>query len=1129
MAKLATLNEAQRRASDPRRDVWLTASAGTGKTQVLAARVLRLLLNGAHPETILCLTFTKAGASEMAERIHATLGRWVTLDDQALFKDLTALGEKGGPDQRKLARRLFAGMLDARGQGLRIQTIHAFAQSLLGAFPAEAELAPGFRAIDEREAELLHDTARAALIEAANDPARPRPELIAAIGRLALDPGDEALFKMMRRCAATPDTMEAFGSEIGWRVREWMGLGDADIEAMLADGCDEGFDRDCLDVLAAANRQWGTDTGIKAAQCIADWLALEGAERVAAIDTLHAVWATQKGEPKVVKSGLLKAEPQYEMLRDQLFAHFAGLIELRKLAALATRLTDALTVAQAYSGHYAQAKREVGAVDFDDLIREAARLLTTPGMGEWIRYKLDQATDHVLIDEAQDTNARQWDIVKAIAEEFFAGLGTREPDRLRTLFTVGDYKQAIFGFQGTDPQEFKKAREHFEEKVANPETGRELDRPALIQSFRSGPPVLEIVDAVIDEIGVENFGIEEEVKTHISGRGGSGRVVVWPPVRVIDGEHDDETDREEGWLSSAELRFAADLARKVRHWTTGGLYLRNRDRPARPEDVLILVRSRGDLARTIVARLHEEGVPVAGVDRLKLASPIAVQDLIAAIRFALQPEDDLTLAALLVSPLVGWSQDDLMNRAIGRKRSVPLWRHIADARPPELSELLRMADFTTPYRFLEAVLSGPIGGRRKLLARLGEEARDPIEALLDMALTFERDNPPSLQLFCDWLGRGDPEVVRDAGKPEAAVRVMTAHGAKGLQAPIVVLADATRAYRDPPNSGLEWESSIGKVSLFRPRAPDRAGVIAKTHEANAARNLREHWRLLYVALSRAEEHLFIGGALTPKQKIDDKLWHERVSNAMRTLGADEVDGELRYGRDAPPLAPDSARGDDARWNGPLPAWLTQIARPEARPPRPLAPSAILPLDRTADAPPTPEMRAAADQGRILHALFERLPAVAPADRRAAAAQWLKSEGSADPAELIESALAVIEYPDYASFFAPDALAEAPVAGVVAGQVIAGTVDRLVIHDDAVLIAEFKTGRRVPADAASGPEAHVAQIAAYAAVLGGLFPDRRIEAALIYTAGPCLIPVPPEMLAAHKPGYRAAQENLETAG
>jgi ATP-dependent helicase/nuclease subunit A len=443
-------------------------------------------------------------------------------------------------------------------------------------------------------------------------------------------------------------------------------------------------------------------------------------------------------------------------------------------------------------------------VDFDDLIAATVALLKQPGIGEWVRFKLDRTTEHVLIDEAQDTNLAQWTIVRALVEEYFVGRGVYAPS-VRTLFTVGDFKQAIFGFQGTDPVFFQAAEDYFAQRAAavlgtpdmpDHERGLPFDRLSLTASWRSTAPVLEFVDAAVGAAGDEALGAVGDLERHVSKVDCPGTVELWPPV-CAGGDAEGDGGKEQ-WIDDAVRENARRIARQVKAWLDDGLMLESKGRALRPEDVMILVKRRGDLAQLLVARLYAEGVPVAGVDRLRLNAPLAVQDLLAAIRFVLQPGDDLSLASLLVSPLIGWSQEALLARAVPRTGT--LWRHLRETCPGELAPLeamLARADFTTPYRFLEELLSGPLDGRRKLLRRLGEEARDPIEELLSAALDFEQSATPSLQRFLDWFDRGEVEIKREAEGSHDAVRVMTAHGAKGLQAPLVILARARRCRGSP--------------------------------------------------------------------------------------------------------------------------------------------------------------------------------------------------------------------------------------------------------------------------------------------------------------------------------------------
>jgi len=1124
---LPPLRGNQGAASDPSAHVWLSASAGTGKTQVLAARVYRLLLRGVDPGAILCLTFTKAGAAEMASRISGTLARWVRADDKALFDDLEALGEAAGPEQRRRARTLFAKVLDAPGGGLRIQTIHSFCQSLLAGFPVEAGLVPGFRPLEAREEAALARDALAAMLVA--EEAVGRRSLVDAVGALSLRLGEGGAENFLLACARAPEAMAALPSGVQPWLRRALDLPAGDIAAEIAECCgDDAFDCESLRQIADANHAWGTATGQGHAGVVEQWLAASPSDRATGLADLAAVFLTAKGEPRKVSSRLAAINIDYADISVDLGSRCAELLGLVERAAYADLLAGGLEAGRAYADAYRVAKRRLGAVDFDDLIRATVDLLAQPGMGDWVRYKLDQATDHLLIDEAQDTNPKQWAIVRALADEFFAGEGARAGVP-RTLFTVGDYKQAIFGFQGTSPLYFAAAHRHFErESLAADERGEMAPRLtglSLTSSFRSTKPVLEFVDAAIEGLGQPGLG-DLDLEVHASEVPGPGSVTLWPAT--VAGGGDDEG--EEGWIDDSTRALAKQIARTIKGWI-GTLPLESKGRMLAPEDIMILVKRRGDLAALIVARLYAEGVPVAGVDRLRLNAPLAVQDLLAAIRFVLQPDDDLSLASLLVSPLLGWSQDELMAGALRERGS--LWRHLRAHQPPErlapLQAMLARADFTTPYRFLEELLSGHLDGRRKLLLRLGEEARDPIEELLNAALSFESTTTPSLQRFLDWFDRGDVEIVRDPSAPLDAVRVMTAHGAKGLQAPLVILADATA---DPANARrdiVKWPIEDVELPIFRPRASERAGspldpVIADAEQ----RELEEHWRLFYVASTRAEERLVIAGAL-PNRGVSDNSWYAASARALDALAVPAGEGERAFLGKEPvePVAPAEARTvDDAPAT--LPDWARRPAPEEARPPRPLSPSAIGD-DAVADPPPSAAMRAAAERGRLLHALFERLPGVAADRREGAANRWLeRSAGVTDAGvrcEIADAACAIIGDPRFAEIFGPQSLAEAPIAATVGGAVIAGTVDRLVVTDTVVRVIDFKTGRRAPADADEIPPYHLRQMAAYAAALAVIFPGRGIEAALLYTAGPTVFALTDAQIDAYKPALPPMEQSL----
>ena len=1130
---LHPLKGAQRDAADPEALVWLSASAGTGKTQVLTARVLRLLLRGdVEPENILCLTFTKAGAAEMANRIHARLARWVRMDDTLLFNDLRAIGHDASKFQLDPARQLFAKMLDAPGGGLKIMTIHSFCQSLLASFPLEAGMMPGFKAMEERDQMLLAREALAELlVEAETDG---RDWLIENLQGMSRDLGEDGAEKFLRRCAAAPDVMNDVPDDKGALVYTCRVVGIdpvGSVDEFLASACsDEKFDIGMLRAMAAAYVGWGAKTGIDNAEIIASWIAASPEERAANLPALHRIWCKNDGELRSLKPKM----QAHAALHEALFDHVSAILAEVALIRYAQRYSEALLVGKAYAARYAQAKRARGVVDFDDLIRSTARLLSSPAIGDWIRYKLDQRIDHILVDEAQDTNRAQWDIVNALASEYFARLGAHG-EAVRTLFTVGDFKQAIFGFQGTSPDNYRAARDRVTSSAE--QGGCTLKLLDLADSFRSTRPVLRFVDAAIAAIGRERFGLDADVPEHRATRGDHGHVMLLPPVRASsdsDGDDTAEAGGEEQWLSSEKRTFAVRLARQIREWLDKGELLAS-GRPLQPGDVMILVRSRTELSSLIVARLYAEGVPVSGIDRIRLSQPLAVLDLMAAVRFVLQPDDDLTLANLLVSPLIGWTQDDLLRHGYrqGKEQQAhSLWRHlrcqpeIADRIAP-LRDLLSRADFGTPYMFLEHILSGPIRGRQKLHARLGKEALDPIGELLNAAQQFEMNHAPSLQAFLHWFDSSDTEIKREGDGKRNEVRVMTVHGAKGLQAPLVILADATS---DP---GKKGDGSIdlqlgedSRLPMLRVRKAERVGRLAEAAQMAQDRDLEEHWRLLYVAMTRAEERLVIGGTLGRRVTEPAKdSWYSAIADTMDQLPADVENiapwGNVRIFRGQEQAV--SAKGPASLpvtvETGDLPEWLLRPLPPEARPPRPLAPSN--PGDLVdGEAPPADVLKRAAQRGQLLHSLFERVPGSLLAERKAAILRWLARQATnldeRTREEIANSALAILESGLCKEMFGPDALAEASVAAVVGETVVAGKVDRLLVLPDRIRVIDFKTGRSVPSRAEDVPAAHLRQMAWYVAALEQVYPDRPVTASLLYTHGPTEIVLPAALLDLQKP-------------
>ncbi len=1127
------LRDNQALAVAPERSVWLSASAGTGKTQVLSARVLRLLLRpGVTPSQILCLTFTKAGAAEMAERVNDVLARWVRLEATRLAKELGDIGAPVDPATLDRARTRFAAVLDCPGGGLRIDTIHAFSQWLLAAFPDEAGLIPGARPMEDRDRELLSHQVLASMVvdaEATADEA-----VLAPLALLSERMGPDGARAWLIRCA---DAREVWRGSGAWqppmrdRVLALIGLpADAD-ETSLVELCAEGtFDCDALRRVLAANRAWGTNTAATSIAAIEDFLGASGLGRVSAARAVEDAVFTKAGEPRALKS-LEKQDAGYADAAAAVARSLLALRERQALLALAAFLTPALELGRRFALAWEEAKEREGLIDFDDQIRRAAALLTNSAIADWIRYKLDRRFDHILIDEAQDTNQSQWDIIRALTGDFFVGEGQRG-DVLRTIFVVGDYKQAIFRFQGTSPENFASARRYYADLIdalAEGDPARELANLGLGRSYRTAQKVLDFVDRAIDTIGPENFGLDTAPEPHI-GDDRPGLVTLWHPVAAQAGDPEEEGPDE--WLSEPERAMATRLAGQVKEWLDRGFPLvKGKPRNAGPGDIMVLVRKRKELAGLIVARLHAAGVPVAGVDRLRLGAPLGVKDMLAALRFAAQPLDDLSLANLLVSPLIGWSQEELLLHGY-RRDGVRLWDHIRKGAEPlqiatadRLRELLRRADYEPPQALLHWLLVGPWQGRKALVARLGREVNDPLDELLNAANAYGAVHTTSLVGFLAWFDAGEGELKREADGGGGLVRVMTVHGSKGLQAPIVILADATGNPDASPTRGLTLDEDVpgggGRTVPLPPlRKDERVGRILASETAARAAERQEHWRLLYVAMTRAEEALFIGGALGKREKQPaPDSWYARLKPLFEgdELADPHWEARQEWGNRPDPIA--MGRTPDQPAKSDLPRWATTPVGDEPRPPRPLAPSAAG-TERAPDPPLPPEVaRTAARRGVLIHRLLERLPDIPAELREVAGRAWLERQASdlepAVLADMLASAIAVLAEPDFADVFSPAALPEVPLAATVGGVVIAGTADRLLIEQTKVTVVDFKTARRPPRSLADIPESTLRQMAAYAAALEAIYPGREISAAVLYTHTPQMFAIPQEMLAARK--------------
>ncbi|MBV9062000.1 MAG: double-strand break repair helicase AddA, partial [Alphaproteobacteria bacterium] len=996
----------------------------------------------------------------------------------------------------------------------------------LGRFPIEASVPPAFRVLDEQSARDQIAEARAQVLGRAGSgdsqlsaavahivtetsENRLHQILDAALGNdrrklerffSILPEGEDALRRLAERahgvnqCDTVENIAETFCAEAKAEAEQL-----ASVVAWLSDGgkTDKGF---AYELQAFVTRGFSTDSfrALRGAFCKTDGEAKE----------------------KLVTKALAEARQELAAYVTRLAERFIAAEQRCRAARAALLAHAALTLADAVREVYTAAKRARGVLDYNDLISDTLSLLNRNDAAAWVLYKLDGGLDHVLIDEAQDTSPEQWQIVRKLTEEFFAGVGKRDLFAApRTVFAVGDQKQSIFSFQGADPDEFEVNRQHF---AAHAED--DFADVRLQTSRRSAPEILQFVDAVFSDPaareGLTSSG--EPVKHEAFRKDAKGLVEFWPaikPVKTPEPDYWRPVDVESE--TSPVVQLAEKIAARIRKWLDDKVRLPGHEQPIRAGDIMILMPRREPFATEIIRKLTQMRVPVAGADRIRLKNEIAVMDLMALGRFALLPEDDLNLAALLRSPLVALSEEELFAVANGRQGR--LWSALVTRREelPSfasahafLSEMLHRADYAPPYEFFARALSAD-NMRARLLARLGPEANDAVDEFLSLALEYEALATPSLEGFLHWVERGDAEVKRDMERGRDQVRVMTVHGAKGLEADIVFLPDTTTLPDAPGRRGelLYQDDHV----IFPIRKVDACEAVSAAKEIAKQEALKEHRRLLYVALTRAKERLYVCG-FENKNGIRDGSWYRLAEAAISKIGNTVERGDAAVyslGDDAADRA-GAAVAKIVKME--LPEWVRTMPQPERARPRLIRPSDEAEGGEPATLSPAgPKQAKRFRRGLLIHTLLARLPEIASDERRTIALAFLAGQGELpeDAAAHVDATLRVLNDVQFAAAFAPGSKAEVAIVADLPelgeGARVSGRMDRLAVTHEEVLAIDFKTNRPPATRVEDVPPIYIRQMALYWLALAKLFPQKRIACALVWTEGPCLMPLPAEIL------------------
>ncbi|WP_417250084.1 double-strand break repair helicase AddA [Celeribacter sp.] len=1111
-------------AAHPERSTWLSANAGSGKTKVLTDRVARLLLRQTPPQNILCLTYTKAAAAEMQNRLLKNLGRWAMLPDDALKEELRALDPEANltPETLSAARRLFASAVETPG-GLKIQTIHSFCSGLLRRFPLEAGVSPQFQELDNRiKQRLLEDI----LDEMARGP---DADLIDGI---VPQLGAETIFGYIENLLSNAEDFETKPAESD--VYSWHGLPQGVSESSLVGQVFLGGEKEMLEKMAALFATSDKSTDVKFAEALAQISTTPASiDGILALASRFLVQSKDSPNFRLSRFGL----PRGVGTKGFIAEHSDALTPLEDLM---KRVEYAFPVALSFKDaertlavhrfahrvitQFKRLKRELGYLDFDDMIRSTRDLLSRSEMAQWVLYRLDGGLDHILVDEAQDTSPTQWEVIRHLAEEFAAGTGARD-DVVRTIFVVGDKKQSIYSFQGADPTGFDRMRDFFDERLRP--TGSELQQLTLEHSFRSAPEILTAVDHVFEQANGRGVGGETRHIAFFGER--AGRVDLWPIV-----SSEPETDADSHWSDAVDKvspkHHRAVLSELITEQISdmlenGSIQGENGQfRAIEPRDIMILVRSRTGIFSHILSRLKSAGLPVAGADRLIVSDELGVRDLISLLSFLALEDDDLSLAEALRSPIFNLSEQELFTLAHGRGTNT-LWSRLRENRDafPQVMEILddlrSKLDFSRPYELLDRILTRH-GARRRFLSRLGAEAEDGIDQLLNLARTYESADIPSLTGFLAWFEAQESTVKRQLGDGANLIRVMTTHGAKGLEAPIVILPECAKADRSKVHKKPALPIANGAVIANGPAA--MAGdvlseAIAKAKNAEE----EEDRRLLYVAMTRAERWLIVAGSRSEKDNAakDAVTWHDLVSAGLETLPTKQISNDFgiitRYQtgdwREREEEAPDVSTSTRAT----LPSWIEDPAPRHPDKPPFLSPSDLGGAKALFDEPVDTDDETAMRRGRQIHVLLDTLQDVPRAEQRDFALLTLGDGEDAilesEVDALLEEVRAVFDKSYDWAVFGSNSISEVPFSGEleIGGEMrgVHGIIDRLIVEDGRIQIVDFKTNAVIPKEASAVPVGLLRQLGAYAQAAERMYPNHTIEVALLWTRTAELMPIP----------------------
>lgn len=1078
----------QNNAADVNHSVWLSASAGTGKTRVLTTRIVRLLLSDLtlNPSEILAVTFTRAAAREMENRIRSVLSSWVNMPEEKLIKELEeTLARTPTAEEVVRARSLFSIVLN---DAVHTNTIHGFCQHLLGRFPVEAGLSPGFRVLDETESgELLAQARTQTLVKAFSGEVQPTW----AFDYFTENLGEGTLASRLNMFVWNAHRFEKLIKKHGTIHNVFSKLAhelkvDENLtpETMLKGVSTKGVMEIFVKLLPHLNTlgKRAKDLAVVMADAVA-----QPENKSLCLKT--AMLFFKKADKEPVTAQYMLGKKVWEEGGDvvNLFHEVQNIMagHMEKAKAEHTYL---LSTALLYLGNnvvrtYNELKQAQAVLDFDDLIRLTSELLGKNSHSDWIRYKLDSNIRHALLDEAQDTDSTQWHIIRQFVEEFYAGEGQYESPR--TFFAVGDAKQSIYRFRGAEPFVFGDMRDYMLKKKE--ETGQSAVVENLVASFRSSSTVLNFVDDVFRSEHRRDAVDEyiSELKHDAVHENAGGRIEIWPLIKA----EKNNGEKREPWTlpvikeeaPSVKQQVATQVAQSIVSLLNSGDVLHTTKKPVNAEDIMIILRAR-TLMPALISALDAHKIPHTGADVIDLNKEQLVEDMLQLMLLATNPADAFARMQVLKSPLFGLSDDALLKGE--------------DALPMVLKEFIASAYTLSPYTFLmEAQAKFHIrakyydhGDRRQI--------DETMDALLDSALSY--NSHLGLADFVHAFTATPQKVKRELAGAKRRVRLLTAHGSKGLEAPVVYLPDSGKDfYESLARETQLWhvnEKNEDELFLARLSKAESCNFQKEVEAQEKERIFKDEMRLLYVALTRAKDRLYIGGE--GKEGADS--WYTHIKHALAQLntfeeqedGAFVLNNPVEHSAEkAEAVVLDSIESD-------LPTYATT-------PPLKGAVASALKASEKMDKDPlelsdTQTLKKLFARGHAVHKLLEILPLLQEEDRENKAQNYINQvlhDFSEDEQQkAINGAFLVLN--KYPEFFGKNSRAEVPIFAEKQGKRFDGIIDRLIASENEVTVIDYKTNSIVPENV---PEHYAEQLRIYAWALADVFPEKRIKAGIIWTS------------------------------